>query len=75
MQVRPVATCCPGSTRRTSPSRSSGASEQVEAAYEAGMLDVRVRALVTPKQTPVRVPVAVGARQQAPVVEHEDQPV
>lgn len=48
--------------------------EQVEAAYDAGMLDVRVRALVKPEPTPVRVPVAVAGRQQAPVAEHEDQP-
>lgn len=47
--------------------------EQVEASYEAGMLDVRVRAVVTPEPTPVRVPVTTGSRPQAQVVEHEEQ--
>ncbi len=45
--------------------------EQVEASYDAGMLDVRVRAVVQPTPTPVRVPVTAGAREQAPVVEHD----
>lgn len=47
--------------------------EQVEAGYDAGMLDVRVRAVVQPERRPVRVPVTVGTRQEAPVVEHGEQ--
>ena len=47
--------------------------EQVEAGYDAGMLDVRVRAVVKPEPTPVRVPVTVGGQAGAPVVEHEQQ--
>ncbi len=48
--------------------------EQVEASYDAGMLDVRVRAVVRPEPSAVRVPVSVGARRDAAVVEHEEQP-
>lgn len=34
--------------------------EQVDATYDAGILDVRVRAAVAPEPTPVRVPIARG---------------
>lgn len=44
--------------------------EQVEASYDAGMLDVRVRSVVKREPTPVRVPVTVGARPAPAVVEH-----
>jgi len=43
--------------------------EQVEAGYDAGMLEVRVHAVVAPEPTPVRVPISTGRQQQ--VVEHE----
>ena len=39
--------------------------EQVEASYDAGMLDVRVRAVVVPEPTPVKVPITAGRTQQA----------
>lgn len=39
--------------------------EQVQATYDAGLLDVRVRAVVQPAPTPVRVPVTAGARPAA----------
>ena len=35
--------------------------EQVEATYDAGLLDVRVRSVVTPEPQPVRVPITTGA--------------
>jgi len=41
--------------------------EQVEASYDAGLLDVRVRSVVAPEPQPVRVPITTGGRQ---VVEH-----
>jgi len=34
--------------------------EQVEATYDAGLLDVRVRAVVSPEPTVVRVPITTG---------------
>lgn len=37
--------------------------EQVQATYDAGLLDVRVRAVVQPEPTPVRVPVTTGRRE------------
>ncbi|MCW2606631.1 MAG: heat shock protein [Frankiales bacterium] len=47
--------------------------EQVEASYDAGMLDVRVRAVVKPEPQPVRVPVTVGRREEPEVLEHAEQ--
>ncbi len=44
--------------------------EQVEASYDAGMLEVRVRAVVQPEPAPVRVPVAAGSRPAPAVLEH-----
>ena len=38
--------------------------EQVEAHYDAGMLDVRVRHVVAPEPTPVKVPISSGRTQQ-----------
>lgn len=38
--------------------------EQVEASYDAGLLDVRVRSVVQPEPTPVRVPVTTGRRPE-----------
>jgi HSP20 family protein len=43
--------------------------EQVEASYDAGLLTVRVKSVVQPEPVPVRVPIATGSRQEAPVVE------
>ncbi len=37
--------------------------EQVEASYDAGMLDVRVHAVVAPEPTPVKVPISSGRTQ------------
>ena len=34
--------------------------EQVEASYDSGLLDVRVRGVVQPEPTPVRVPINAG---------------
>ena len=39
--------------------------EQVEATYDAGLLDVRVSAVVQPEPTPVRVPITTAAREAA----------
>jgi HSP20 family protein len=47
--------------------------EQVEASYDAGILDVRVRAVVKPEPSPVRVPVSMGGKREQAVVEHESQ--
>ena len=44
--------------------------EQVEASYDSGLLDVRVRGVVQPEPTPVRVPVTTG-RTAARTVEGE----
>lgn len=41
--------------------------EQVEATYDAGMLDVRVRSVVAPEPSPVRVPITTSGPR---VVEH-----
>lgn len=38
--------------------------EQVEASYDSGLLDVRVRAVVTPEPQPVRVPVTRGTLRE-----------
>jgi HSP20 family protein len=43
--------------------------EQVEASYDAGILEVLVRAVVAPEPTPVRVPIATSGARPA-VVEH-----
>jgi HSP20 family protein len=48
--------------------------EQVEATYDAGLLDVRVRAVVKPEPQPVRVPITTARREQARVLEHEAAP-
>ncbi len=48
--------------------------EQVEAAYDAGMLDVRIRSVITPEPSPVRVPVTTGRRDGATVLERQEQP-
>jgi HSP20 family protein len=45
--------------------------EQVEASYDAGILEVRVRAVVRPEPSAVRVPVTMGGRREAPVLEHD----
>jgi HSP20 family protein len=44
--------------------------EQVEASYDAGLLDVRVRGVVKPEPQPVRVRINAGRKSPA-VVEHE----
>jgi len=41
--------------------------EQVEATYDAGMLDVRVRSVVAPEPSPVRVPITTSGPR---VVDH-----
>jgi HSP20 family protein len=41
--------------------------EHVEASYDAGLLDVRLRSVVAPEPEPVKVPITTGRRQ---VVEH-----
>ena len=41
--------------------------EQVEASYDAGLLDVRVRSVVAPEPSPVRVPITTAGPR---VVEH-----
>ena len=45
--------------------------EQVEATYDAGLLDVRVRSVVKPEPQPVRVPITTARREPARVLEHE----
>jgi HSP20 family protein len=45
--------------------------EQVEATYDAGLLDVRVRAVIKPEPQPVRVPITTARREEEPrVLEH-----
>jgi HSP20 family protein len=48
--------------------------EQVEATYDAGLLDVRVRAVVKPEPQPVRVPITTARREPARVLEHDAAP-
>jgi hypothetical protein len=43
--------------------------EQVEASYDSGLLDVRVRGVVQPEPTTVRVPITTGRETSTPVVE------
>lgn len=43
--------------------------EQVEATYDAGLLDVRVRGVVQPEPATVRVPISTGRRTEQNVVE------
>jgi HSP20 family protein len=45
--------------------------EQVEATYDAGLLDVRVRSVVAPEPSPVRVPITTAGPR---VVEHSSSP-
>ncbi len=47
--------------------------EQVEAAYDAGILDVTVKAVVAPEPTPVKVPITTVSGARPAVVEHEEQ--
>jgi HSP20 family protein len=49
--------------------------EQVEARYDAGLLDVRVCGVVKPEPQPVRVPISTGRGQAEPrVIEQEAEP-
>ncbi|MEX2291689.1 MAG: Hsp20/alpha crystallin family protein [Mycobacteriales bacterium] len=50
--------------------------EQVEAAYDAGLLDVRVRGVVQPEPATVRVPITTRrpAEQGAVEATHDDEP-
>ena len=50
--------------------------EQVEATYDQGLLDVRVRAVIQPEPATVRVPITTAQRRpdQAKVVEGESEP-
>ena len=45
--------------------------EQVEASYDAGLLDVRVRSVVAPEPQPVRVPITTSGERK--VVEHDSE--
>ncbi|HVM28765.1 MAG TPA: Hsp20/alpha crystallin family protein [Mycobacteriales bacterium] len=46
--------------------------EQVQASYEAGLLDVRVHGVVQPEPRPVRVPITTAHRGEGPrVLEHD----
>ena len=48
--------------------------EQVEATYDTGLLDVRVRGVVQPEPATVRVPITTASRSDRPqVVEGESQ--
>ena len=46
--------------------------EQVDATYDAGMLEVRVRAVIAPEPTPVRVPITTGRAPAQQVLEHDE---
>lgn len=48
--------------------------EQVEATYDQGLLDVRVRGVVQPEPATVRVPITTASRPESPRVV-EQQPV
>lgn len=50
------------------------AAEQVEAAYEAGLLDVRVRAAAKPEAKAVRVPISAGRPAKAVPAQVEQEP-
>lgn len=58
-----------GSFRREFALPGGVTAEQVEATYDAGLLSVRVRAVVQPEPVPVRVPISTGVPEQAKVVE------
>jgi HSP20 family protein len=45
--------------------------DQVDATYDAGLLDVRVRGVVQPEPQPVRVPIKAGRSDERRVLEHE----
>ncbi len=47
--------------------------EQVEASYDSGLLDVRVRAAVTPEPQPVKVPIRRAAGRREVVAEASGQ--
>jgi HSP20 family protein len=46
--------------------------EQVEATYDAGILEVTVKAVVAPEPTPVRVPISTTPARSA-VIEHSEE--
>lgn len=46
--------------------------EQVEASYDAGILEVVVRAVVAPEPTPVRVPISTTAPARPAVIEQNE---
>lgn len=48
--------------------------EQVEATYDAGLLDVRVRGVVQPEPTTVRVPIMTAQSQSAQGAESSTEP-
>jgi HSP20 family protein len=56
-----------GSFRREFALPGGVSAEQVEAAYDAGLLTVRVRSVVQPEPVPVKVPIATGQAQRAGV--------
>lgn len=60
-----------GSFRREFALPGGVSAETVEAAYDAGLLTVRVRNVVQPEPTPVKVPITTGQPQQARVLEAE----
>lgn len=59
-----------GSFRREFALPSGITAEQVEASYDGGLLSVRVKAVVQPEPSPVRVPVTTGSTPtETPVIE------
>ena len=48
--------------------------EQVEASYDAGLLDVRVRGVVQPEPAVVRVPITTARQQSVAAQPAEEQP-
>jgi len=58
-----------GSFRREFALPGGVSAEQVDAAYEAGLLTVRVKSVVQPDPVPVKVPIATGRSQSAKVLE------
>jgi HSP20 family protein len=58
-----------GSFRREFALPGGVSAEQVEAAYDAGLLTVRVKSVVQPEPVPVKVPISTSSSQPAKVLE------
>lgn len=62
-----------GSFRREFALPGGVSAENVEAGYDAGLLSVRVRSVIAPEPTPVKVPITTGSAQTARVLESGEE--